>query len=120
MIRDVTRFTKKAHRLSTLQVVQRLLKESQRGVAINPTAVVSALKELAVELRKAEKCQGIIIIADELGKFLEFAAHRPEENDIFFCSCWLRRPSAMANLISSLLLSCTKHSNSTRPDCGQF
>ncbi|MGA9790370.1 MAG: hypothetical protein WBQ43_06730 [Terriglobales bacterium] len=83
VIRDVTRFTKKAHRLSTLHMVQRLLKESRRGVAINPTVVVVALKELAVELRKAEKCKGIIIIADELGKFLEFAAHRPEENDIF-------------------------------------
>jgi hypothetical protein len=83
VIRDVTRFAKKAHRLSTLRTVQRLLKESRRGVGITPTAVVVALKELAVELRKTEKCQGIIIIADELGKFLEFAAHQPEENDVF-------------------------------------
>lgn len=81
--RDVTRFTKKAQRLSTLQTVQRLLKESRRGMAINPTTVVVALQELVVELRKEEKCQGILIVVDELGKFLEFAAHRPEENDIF-------------------------------------
>ena len=83
VVRDVTRFTKKAHRLSTLQTVQRLLKDCRRGIAVNPAAVVVAIKGLAVELRKTEKCLGIIVIADELGKFLEFAAHRPEENDIF-------------------------------------
>src|SRR5208337_5312239 len=83
VVRDVTRFTKKADRLSTLQPVQRLLKEARRGTVVNPSAVVTAIKELAAELRKVEKCLGIIVIADELGKFLEFAAHRPEENDIF-------------------------------------
>ena len=120
VIRDVTRFTKKAHRLSTLHMVQRLLKESRRGVAINPTVVVVALKELAVELRKAEKCKGIIIIADELGNSLSLPHIVRKKTISSCCSYWPRRPSAMANLISSSLLSYTKHSTSTRPDCGQY
>lgn len=82
-IRDVSKFTKKAHRLPALRLLQKLDRDGQRGVAIDLTVLVSAIKQLTLELRKAEKCQGIVIIADELGKFLEFAAHRPEENDIF-------------------------------------
>jgi hypothetical protein len=82
-VRDVQRFTKKLHRLPTLRTIQRLLRECRRGVAIDLTAAVTALKQLTVELRRAEDCQGIVIVADEMGRFLEFAAHCPEENDIF-------------------------------------
>src|SRR5439155_4081818 len=82
-IRDVSKFTRKAERLAAFQLLQKLQRDCKRGVAINLTVLVSAIKQLTLELRKAEKCQGIVIVADELGKFLEFAAHRPEENDIF-------------------------------------
>src|SRR5581483_7992769 len=82
-IRDVSKFTKKAERLAAFQVLQKLQSDCRRGVVINLMVLVSGIKQLAFELRKAEKCQGIVVVADELGKFLEFAAHRPEENDIF-------------------------------------
>jgi hypothetical protein len=82
-IRDVGRFTRKADRLSTWPRLQKLAKDCRRGTPINLAEVVANIKQLASELRKAEKCHGIIIVADELGKFLEFGAHHPEENDIF-------------------------------------
>jgi hypothetical protein len=82
-IRDVSKFTKKAGQLIALRQLQKLAKEVQRGVDIDLALLVSAVKQLTLELRKAEKCQGIVIVADELGKFLEFATHHPEENDIF-------------------------------------
>ena len=82
-IRDVSKFTKKANHLTALRLLQKLAKEVQRGVAIDLALLISAIKQLTLELRKAEKCQGIVIVADELGKFLEFATHHPEENDLF-------------------------------------
>lgn len=82
-VRDITRFTKKLNRVPALQTVQRQLKEIRRGDSIHPSAIVAVMKQLTEQLRKAENCQGIVIVADELGKFLEFAAHRPEQNDVF-------------------------------------
>jgi hypothetical protein len=82
-IRDVGRFTKKTDRLRAWSGIQKLARDCRRGAAVNLTTVVATIKQLTVELRKAEKCHGIIIVADELGKFLEFGAHHPEENDIF-------------------------------------
>lgn len=83
VIRDVSRFSKKAPQLPALRLLRRLQRDHRQGVVINLAILVSAIKQLTSELRKAEKCQGIVIVADELGKFLEFATHRPEENDIF-------------------------------------
>ena len=82
-LRDITRFTKKLNRIPALQAVQRQLKGIRRGESVHPSAIVTVMKQLTDQLRKAENCQGIVIVADELGKFLEFAAHRPEENDVF-------------------------------------
>lgn len=82
-IRDITRYSRKAHRFPAIQKLQKLQKDINRGGAIDLTVLVTCLRQITQELRKAESCQGILIVVDELGKFLEFAAHYPDENDVF-------------------------------------
>jgi hypothetical protein len=48
------------------------------------TALVEVLSETARYLRDSEKADGILIILDELGKFLEFAALHPDRQDVYF------------------------------------
>jgi hypothetical protein len=63
--------------------------ESLREALGNPNAIISdqaALQFLLYansELIAKEKAQGLLLILDELGKFLEFAAYHPDRQDIF-------------------------------------
>ena len=82
-IRDVSRFTKRGKRLSAFQKLKKLQRSSKSGAAVDPALIVSSLRILTQELRKSGECSGLIIVVDELGKFLEFAAHHPEANDVF-------------------------------------
>ena len=82
-LRDVARFTRKPDRLPSFRQIQTFAKDCRRGKTVDMGTVVGSLKRLASELRKVDKCHGILIVVDELGKFLEFAAHNPEESDVF-------------------------------------
>jgi len=47
-------------------------------------AVIAAIHEASDYIKSSGKGTGILIILDELGKFLEFAAARPDQQDIYF------------------------------------
>lgn len=46
-------------------------------------SVVTLLLEASEKLQKDEKCAGLLLLLDELGKFLEFAAHSPQSQDVY-------------------------------------
>lgn len=102
ILRDVSKFTKKTLRIPALQVLGDLQRTYARGNGIDLLRLVSLIGELAAQLRRVEKCHGIVVVVDELGKFLEFAAHRPDENDIYLLQLLAETTSAETS--PSLLL----------------
>ncbi len=47
------------------------------------TDVLALLAEATEKLVRDDKASGLLVLLDELGKFLEYAAHHPEQQDIF-------------------------------------
>ena len=70
-------------RSAPLKDLQALESRRERGKQISADAVVKGVRDLAVSLQRSGKAQGLFIIIDELGKFLEFAARNPELGDVF-------------------------------------
>jgi hypothetical protein len=60
--------------------IQRLL--STKGEP-SDDEIVEAILNANAQLIVDSKAQGLLIIVDELGKFLEFAAHQPQRQDVF-------------------------------------
>jgi hypothetical protein len=54
------------------------------GASVSDERALQFLLEANSELIARQKASGLLIILDELGKFLEFAALHPERQDIFF------------------------------------
>ena len=52
-------------------------------LAIPEDTVIELLAEARNNLHATGKAQGLLIIVDELGKFLEFAAYHPEQQDVY-------------------------------------
>lgn len=52
--------------------------------ALNDDFVLQFIREANSELIAKDCTNGLLIIIDELGKFLEFSAHHPERQDVFF------------------------------------
>jgi len=102
ILRDVSKFTKKTQRIQALHALTDLRRAYTRGKGIDLLRLVSLVGELAEQLRRAEKCHGIVLVVDELGKFLEYAAHRPDENDIYLLQ--LLAETTSAGVSPSLLL----------------
>lgn len=67
-------------KLRCRQTLDRLL----TSPTISDRDAVEAIEESASELFESGHCGGVLIILDELGKFLEFAALHPERQDVFF------------------------------------
>jgi len=94
ILRDVPKFTKKTQRIPALQALTDLQRANARGKGIDLLRLVSLVGELTDQLRRVEKCHGIVVVVDELGKFLEYAAHRPDENDIYLLQLLAEATSA--------------------------
>jgi hypothetical protein len=47
------------------------------------TDVLELIAEATEKLTRDDKASGLLVLLDELGKFLEYAAHHPEQQDIF-------------------------------------
>ena len=54
------------------------------GSEISDDEALALIKDSNTDLIVGEKCSGLLILLDELGKFLEFSALHPERQDIFF------------------------------------
>ncbi len=66
-----------------LRELDSLRQQLDRGEAVDPREVVRLICRLTVMLQESGRAQGVLLVIDELGKFLEFAAADPERGDIF-------------------------------------
>lgn len=66
------------------QIVEKAKAAARHGDQRSADAAVSLLTEAASYLRESGKASGVLLILDELGKFLEHAALHPERQDIYF------------------------------------
>lgn len=55
----------------------------EAGGAVSPTLVVDALMRVIQHLQESGKALGVLLVVDELGKFLEYGARDPENGDIY-------------------------------------
>lgn len=63
--------------------LERLRRVSKNGRDVELSAVVDVLSAISGELSGTGLFSGILIVVDELGKFLEHAARTPDRNEIF-------------------------------------
>jgi hypothetical protein len=63
--------------------LEALASRAERGKPVTGAALVKALSAVAAYLVGNGRAQGLFLIIDELGKFLEFAARDPEQGDVF-------------------------------------
>ena len=65
-----------------LKQLEHLCARLAKGHSASATEFIDALFDATHSLMRSGNSQGILLIIDELGKFLEFAARDPENNDI--------------------------------------
>ena len=66
-----------------LRELDALRQQIDKGETVDPREVVRLICRLTVMLQETGRAQGVLLVIDELGKFLEFAAADPERGDIF-------------------------------------
>ena len=66
-----------------VKALEALAAQAANGDTVPGTEVVAALVEIALHLQVTGRGQGVFLIIDELGKFLEFAAREPQRGDVF-------------------------------------
>ncbi len=66
------------------QIVEKARSAARKPEQGNVDIAISLLSEAASYLRENDKASGVLLVLDELGKFLEYAALHPERQDIYF------------------------------------
>jgi hypothetical protein len=66
-----------------LRELDALRQQLERGEPVDTREVVRLICRLTVMLQETGRAQGVLLVIDEMGKFLEFAAAEPERGDIF-------------------------------------
>lgn len=83
LARSIERFWPKNPPL-VLAEVESLLREAQAGNAVSGRQVAEVFEEVAQKVCASRSCgDGLLVIIDELGKLLEYAAANPKDGDIF-------------------------------------
>lgn len=74
---------RKGARPSVIRALQRMSKRAAAGEALSSRDVVAAFEEVAAKVaRSSHAGRGLLVVLDEAGKPLEYAAHSPREADI--------------------------------------
>ena len=87
LLRSLLRAIQGAQHQGFGTVVKRLrllLNNQAPRLAIDDHTAIKMIEETMSLVELSQKWNGILIILDELGKFLEFAAFHPEQQDIYF------------------------------------
>jgi len=66
------------------QIVEKVRAAALKPEARSADAAVTLISKAAAYLRENDKASGVLLIVDELGKFLEYAALHPERQDVYF------------------------------------
>lgn len=90
--------------LKDLEAMQRKV---ERGGAIDTLELVRIISRITVTLQETGRAQGVLLVVDELGKFLEFAAGDAERGDIFVLQ--LLAEASVGNTGANLLLVTVLH-----------
>jgi hypothetical protein len=69
--------------LAALKELEKYRDAFEAGSAVSPTVVVDALVRVIQHLQESHRAQGVLLVIDELGKFLEYGARDPENGDIY-------------------------------------
>lgn len=80
--RDIRHYCSHGRPPSALLKLEKLLAHVQKGKLVTTSEVVEGIIQACEALQRSGRSQGILLIIDELGKFLEFAARNPDA-DIF-------------------------------------
>lgn len=90
-----------------LRELDALREQCDRGEPVDPHDFVRLVCRLTEILQETGRAQGVLLVIDELGKFLEFAAGDPERGDIFVLQ--LLAEASGANAGANLLLVTVLH-----------
>src|SRR5262249_19030341 len=66
------------------QIIKRIRDAAACGEKESPSIAIGLVRETADYLRESGKAAGVLVVLDELGKFLEYAALHPERQDVYF------------------------------------
>jgi hypothetical protein len=80
--RDLRACYPRGRRPDALKLLESAREAFERGDDVGSTAVVDAIVRLTRQLQSSRKARGVLLIIDELGKFLEFAARSPGQGDL--------------------------------------
>ena len=80
--RDIRAYHAQGRRPAALKRIEQLHKRAVAGGSVSSSELIDLLLTVTQGLQRSRRSQGILLIVDELGKFLEFAARDPENNDI--------------------------------------
>jgi len=68
----------------TPAVINRIHSEIANGSeTVSEEKIVQLITDATVYVNSTKKAQGLLVIIDELGKFLEYAAHYPDRQDVY-------------------------------------
>jgi hypothetical protein len=82
-IRVISRYFPVGRPPVLLKELDVLRQQGERGGTIDARELVRIICRLTVMLQESGRAQGVLLVIDELGKFLEFAAGDTERGDIF-------------------------------------
>lgn len=69
--------------LAALKELENYRDAFQKGAPVSPTNVVDALTRVIQHMQESGRARGVLLVIDELGKFLEYGARDPENGDIY-------------------------------------
>lgn len=82
-IRDVGVYFSQGRKPDSIKELDALEKRASSGEQVSTTAVLTVLSRLSQNLVTSKRSRGILLIIDELGKFLEYAARTQTSGDLF-------------------------------------
>ncbi|MCC6363050.1 MAG: hypothetical protein IT165_05965 [Bryobacterales bacterium] len=106
-VRDISPYFQLGRPPGPLRELQVLYDRAVGGGTIDAQELVRLICRLTVTLQESGRAQGVLLVIDELGKFLEFAAGDPERGDIFVLQ--LLAEASAGNAGANLLLVTVLH-----------
>ena len=82
-VREFSSIRSLARRSEGLTALERLQRKRKAGKEVEASELLQSLTLISHQLRRSKYSTGIVIVVDELGKFLEYAARGPEQADVF-------------------------------------
>ena len=83
IVRSLVRLLEEQYSRGAKSALQTRIMAANDKERVSDDEVVTLLVEANEKLHKDNKCAGLLLLIDELGKFLEYAAHHPQRQDVY-------------------------------------